>query len=151
MYISVEILWLSACDNFHVKASISIRKETSYTLKYYSLVTGLRFSNNPIKISYNYSRHDPGLKLDFELLFSIAVKLIIWLTGLISFEWTMKHLQQRPSVSLFEYFEIPFEIFKKYKLLTLQSTTPQNGQNHSICQRIVWVCLTILWRLRLKD
>ena len=28
-------------------------------------------------------------------------------------------IQQRPSVSLFEYFEIPFEIFKKHKLLNL--------------------------------
>ena len=77
MNISVEILRLSACDNFHVKASISTRKETSYTRKYYYLVTGLQFSNNPIKISYNYSRHDPGLKIDFKLLFSIPVKLII--------------------------------------------------------------------------
>ena len=43
----------------------------------------------------------------------------------------------------------------KPKYLTLQASTPQNGQTHSNnspanCQGIVWVCLTILWGWRLK-
>ena len=39
--------------------------------------------------------------------------------------------------------------------ITIYAPTPQNGQTHSnnssgICQRIVRVCLTILWGCRLE-
>ena len=38
-------------------------------------------------------------------------------------------------------------------ILTLQAPIPQNGQTHSnnssaICRQIVWVCLTILWKVK---
>ena len=45
--------------------------------------------------------------------------------------------------------------FSAVLLLTLWAPIPQNGQTHSnnsseICQRIVWVCLIILWNWRVK-
>ena len=46
----------------------------------------------------------------------------------------------------------PFKISKS--VLTLYMPNPQNGQTHSsnlstICQRIVWVCLAILLRIKM--
>ena len=59
--------------------------------------------------------------------------------------WKLLSHLNWPSIFVF-YIQINLE----FKLLTLKAPISQNGQTHSNCRQIVWVCLTIMWDWRLK-